>query len=75
MCDGAEITVECNPSSVTGEFVHRIKNAGVNRVSMGMQSAVATERLALGRQSGTEKSVLRIECPLTGKNSRVYQSF
>ena len=55
LCDNAEITVECNPSSVTGEFVHRIKNAGVNRISMGMQSAVATERLALGRQSGTDK--------------------
>ena len=55
LCDNAEITVECNPSSVTGEFIHRIKNAGVNRVSMGMQSAVATERLALGRQSDTDK--------------------
>ncbi len=51
----AEITVECNPSSVTGEFAFIIKKAGVNRISMGMQSAVTKERLALGRSSDKEK--------------------
>ena len=51
----SEITVECNPSSVTGNFVLQIKNAGVNRVSMGMQSAVTKERLSLGRQSDCER--------------------
>lgn len=48
----AEITVECNPSSVDGELVVWLKKAGVNRISMGMQSAVDKERYRLGRLSG-----------------------
>ncbi len=47
----AEITVECNPSSVSAEFFNEIRGAGVNRISMGMQSAVDKERLSLGRLS------------------------
>ena len=55
VCPTAEITVECNPSSVTAEFVNLIAIAGANRISMGMQSAVTTERLKLGRHSDTDK--------------------
>ena len=51
----AEITLECNPSSVSAEFFREVKKAGVNRVSMGMQSAVDKERLALGRLSDTNQ--------------------
>lgn len=47
----AEITVECNPSSVDGALAHCLKKAGVNRISMGMQSAVERERKKLGRLS------------------------
>lgn len=35
----AEITVECNPESVSASFVSECKNAGVNRISMGLQSS------------------------------------
>ena len=51
LTEDAEITVECNPSSVSEKFFNEIKDAGVNRISMGMQSAVDNERLALGRLS------------------------
>lgn len=51
----AEITVECNPSSVDEKLVAELSNAGVNRISMGMQSAVAEERKALGRLSDEKK--------------------
>lgn len=34
----AEITVECNPDSVTPEFVSEIVGAKVNRVSVGLQT-------------------------------------
>lgn len=47
--EGAEFTVECNPGSVTPEFCEVIAQGGVNRVSMGLQSAVEQERRALGR--------------------------
>lgn len=50
----AEITVECNPSSTDENFVRAVKRAGVNRVSMGLQSAVDKERKMLGRPSGKE---------------------
>ncbi len=50
----AEITVECNPSSTDENFVRQVKKAGVNRISMGMQSAVDKERKILGRPSGRE---------------------
>lgn len=51
-----EITVECNPSSTDREFVRLIKEGGVNRISMGLQSAVKKERSILGRHSGREEA-------------------
>ena len=39
----AEITVECNPDSVDGKALKILRKAGVNRLSMGMQSANACE--------------------------------
>ena len=50
-----EITVECNPSSVDEKLVSLLSQAGVSRISMGMQSAVTKERQSLGRASGKEK--------------------
>ncbi len=35
----AEITVECNPDSVQERDIARLRRAGVNRISLGMQSA------------------------------------
>ena len=51
LTDSAQITVECNPSAVTKALADALSSAGVNRVSLGLQSAVATERSALGRRS------------------------
>lgn len=49
----AEITVECNPSKdLTGDM-EQYAAAGINRVSIGMQSAVDRERFALGRHAGS----------------------
>lgn len=49
-----EITVECNPNSVTEEFFTEVKKAGVNRISMGLQSANSGELKFLGRKHSTE---------------------
>lgn len=51
----AEITVECNPSSVSDELMKQLSEAGVNRISMGVQSAIDDERIILGRISGKEQ--------------------
>ncbi len=45
----SEITVECNPSDDLPQLFRSYATFGVNRVSIGMQSAVKAERLALGR--------------------------
>ena len=40
LADGAEVTTEANPDSVTPESLRVLADAGVTRVSFGMQSAV-----------------------------------
>ncbi len=45
----AEVTLECNPATVSREALSVWTNGGVNRISMGAQSAHANELKALGR--------------------------
>ena len=45
----AEVTVECNPDDVTVEMMRVYADAGVNRVSIGVQSMVPQVLLSLGR--------------------------
>ncbi|MEY4174246.1 MAG: putative oxygen-independent coproporphyrinogen oxidase [Actinomycetota bacterium] len=46
---GAEVTVECNPDDVTVELLGTLVDAGVNRVSIGVQSMVPHVLRSLGR--------------------------
>lgn len=46
----AEITVECNPDNVTPELLRQYIAAGVNRVSIGVQSMATHVLGSLGRQ-------------------------
>lgn len=50
--DDAEITIECNASKNLEKDFEEYSKYGVNRISIGMQSAVDEERLALGRKAG-----------------------
>ena len=45
----SEITVECNPESVSDELFDALVNAGVNRVSFGLQSVNNGTLKAIGR--------------------------
>ncbi len=45
----AEITVECNPATADFKSLRRLRRAGVNRLSLGLQSANENELAALGR--------------------------
>ena len=49
---GSEITIECNPSKDLRADIREYAAMGINRVSLGMQSAVDEERRALGRRAG-----------------------
>lgn len=48
----AEITIECNPSKNLEKDFEEYVKYGINRISLGMQSAVDKERFALGRRAG-----------------------
>ena len=60
MAPGAEVTVECNPDTVTPELVETYRAGGVNRLSFGVQSTSAHVLAALGRthdRANVERSV------------------
>ncbi len=46
---GCEVTVECNPDTVTPELAAAYANGGVNRISLGVQSMVDHVLHGLGR--------------------------
>lgn len=45
----SEISIECNPGTVDEGKLSMLKNAGVNRISFGLQSANDAELKAIGR--------------------------
>jgi oxygen-independent coproporphyrinogen-3 oxidase len=47
--DGAEVTVECNPDTVTASLLATYRAAGVTRLSLGVQSMVPHVLALLGR--------------------------
>jgi oxygen-independent coproporphyrinogen-3 oxidase len=49
VAEDAEVTVECNPDDVTVEMLTTYREAGVNRVSLGVQSMSAHVLSSLGR--------------------------
>ena len=50
----AEITLEANPDTLTAPYLDELISAGVNRISMGMQSAVPHVLAALDRTHNPE---------------------
>lgn len=50
LAPGAEITVECNPDSMTDALLDGLQRAGANRLSVGIQSAHDDELRMLGRR-------------------------
>ncbi len=57
----AEITSECNPRTVDIEKLTSMRAAGVNRISMGMQSGDDAELKALGRAHTYADTVEAVE--------------
>ena len=49
LAPGAEVTVECNPDTVDVATLAGYRDAGVNRISLGVQSMVPHVLAALGR--------------------------
>lgn len=57
----AEISMECNPNSVDGNYLRNVRVAGVNRLSFGVQSFDDTELKMLGRLHNSAQAVTAIE--------------
>ncbi|MEP9370525.1 radical SAM family heme chaperone HemW [Mesorhizobium sp. KR1-2] len=58
---GVEITLEANPSSVEAERFRGYRTAGVNRVSLGVQSLNDADLRFLGRLHNVEEALHAIE--------------
>ena len=57
----AEVTVECNPDNVTESLLRTYREAGVNRISLGVQSMVPHVLAALGREHDPDNVVAAVE--------------
>lgn len=57
----AEVTVECNPDDVTVQMLDTYRAAGVNRISIGVQSMVPAVLAALGRWHVPDNVVRAVE--------------
>lgn len=57
----AEITIECNPESLTFEKIVRLEDLGVNRFSLGVQSFDQGLLEKMGRTHNRERAVEAIE--------------
>lgn len=68
---GAEITVECNPDTVTPQLYETYATAGVNRVSLGVQSMVEHVLQALGRTHDPENVAHAVQCAALAGIDRV----
>jgi putative oxygen-independent coproporphyrinogen III oxidase len=58
---GAEVTVECNPEDVDDELLDALRDAGVTRVSLGVQSLSRTVLEAIGRHGDPERTLEAVE--------------
>lgn len=66
----AEITIEANPNSVEADRFRGYRSAGVNRVSIGVQSLVPSDLAALGRLHSVEEAITAI-----GIAARTFERF
>jgi oxygen-independent coproporphyrinogen-3 oxidase len=59
--EGAEITCECNPGTLTAPFAEALGKAGVNRLSLGAQARQTRLLRLIGRIHDWEKVVASVE--------------
>lgn len=61
LATGAEVSVECNPDDVTVGLVETYQAAGVNRLSIGVQSMVPGVLHALGRHHNPDNVATAVD--------------
>lgn len=58
---GTEITLEANPQEITAELIEAFAYAGINRLSIGVQSLDSTLLKTLGRLHSADKAIEAIQ--------------
>jgi len=61
LADGVEVTVEANPEDVDLSYAHRLKVAGITRVSLGAQSFDPVVLASLGRRHDRTDIIRAVE--------------
>ena len=61
IADGAEVTIECNPDTLSHEKLAGYADAGVTRISLGVQSMVPHVLAALGRTHDPDNVARAVE--------------
>lgn len=56
LCENAEITLEANPCVTDEKALKTLVNAGMNRISFGVQSCIDSELATLGRRHSFEQA-------------------
>lgn len=71
--EDAEITVEANPETVTLKLMRSLKDAGVNRISLGVQAMQDKHLKAIGRIHDVKKVIeAYASCKIAGFNNINY---
>lgn len=60
-CNDIEITLEANPTSVESQKFADFRMAGINRVSLGVQSLIDTDLRALGRDHTAKEALQAVD--------------
>jgi len=58
--DDVEVTFEMNPEDVTDALLNRLKEIGINRISLGIQSLDDSELICLGREKSTTTTIEQV---------------
>jgi oxygen-independent coproporphyrinogen-3 oxidase len=61
LIESPELTLEANPGAVSAEYLSDIQALGVNRISLGMQSANQSELTLLERQHSLDDVIRSVE--------------
>lgn len=54
--EGCEITLEANPSGLSLQKLRELRNTGINRLSVGVQSMIDSELKLLGRSHSSDRA-------------------
>ena len=61
VAEGAEISMEANPNTVSADYLAELRDHGINRLSFGVQSAISSELTLLGRDHTFETVIAATE--------------